>query len=625
MKHVPLVLATLLLLLMAVLVGGSIRHESITVDEVAHIGAGVSYLQKLDLRMNQEHPALPKILAALPLVIRGVRADYSSVAWTFSASTWGNLLGEWPWGNSVALLWNDPYSTVFWARVPMLLLTVLLGAFVYRYAAQLGGPWGGVLCLAAYASTPAFIVFGPLVLTDIPVALFVLLTIWAFANLWREPSRKNTIAMGLCFAAAVLSKYSAGALLFCFLAFRLSLRWWPLPGVPAERDELRAWRKLRGRAMWRGVLVAAIAVYVFYLFFSWNQPTDSLQMLGHGTPALLLRRLLMPAWVYLRGLAVFMLSSQRPTYLLGHGYPHGKWFFFPIVFLLKSTLAFLLMLALAIPLAWFGRRKLQPASAIPAEYAFHWRLTWISLMVFTFFCLVSPMTISIRHFTTPILLIILLLAPVPRILRSLRESGWKLARPLMAGYALLAVISLAAIYTHYPHFMPFVNRLGLGQPNYWLMSDSNLDWNQALPDVEQFVQQRRIPHVLVDPYAFIDPSVYVPQAQFWDCQAPSGRRGTMGGGVSGDGGRQCELRMAVALSALGARRGQHVRFPIARRDSARRRSTRAASTGTAAQLCRHADGRPDTTHAVREGPQPVAGHHGRPDGAFPRNAGETKG
>ena len=79
MKTVPPVLATLLLLLMAVMVGGSIRHESVTVDEVAHIGAGVSYLQKLDLRMNQEHPALPKILAALPLVIRGVRADYSNV------------------------------------------------------------------------------------------------------------------------------------------------------------------------------------------------------------------------------------------------------------------------------------------------------------------------------------------------------------------------------------------------------------------------------------------------------------------------------------------------------------------------------------------------------------------
>ena len=521
MKHIPLALATILLLLMALLVGGAMRRESITVDEVAHLGAGVSYLQKLDLRMNQEHPALPKILAALPLVIRGVHTDYSNVSWSFSASTFGNMLGEWSWGNSVALLWNEPASTVFWARVPMLTLTLLLGLLVYRRAARIGGPWGGLLCLAAYISTPAFIVFGPLVLTDIPVALFVLLTIWSFADLWREPSPHNVAVMGFFLAAAVLSKYSAGALLFCFLAFRLSLRWLPLPDVPADRQELRLWRRLRARAMWKGAFVAAVAVYAVYLIFSWNQPSDSLQILGHSGPALILRRLLMPAWLYLRGLAIFAFSSQRPTYLLGHSYPQGRWFFFPIVFLLKSTLAFLLMLTLAIPVAWMGRNKLKPASLIPAEYAFHWRLIWISLLLFTLSCLISPMTISIRHFTIPILLMILLLAPVPRVLELLWERGWAPARALLTTYALLAVISVATIYSHYPYFMPFVNYLGFGQPNYWLMSDSNLDWNQALPEVRQFVQQRGIKHVLVDPYAFIDPAAYVPQAQFWDCQTPT--------------------------------------------------------------------------------------------------------
>lgn len=68
------VLAVALLVLMAVLAGGAALRESVTFDEVAHIGAGVSYLQKFDLRLNEEHPPLPKILAALPLVVRGTRA-----------------------------------------------------------------------------------------------------------------------------------------------------------------------------------------------------------------------------------------------------------------------------------------------------------------------------------------------------------------------------------------------------------------------------------------------------------------------------------------------------------------------------------------------------------------------
>jgi hypothetical protein len=51
--------------------------------KLAHIGAGVSYW-KLDLRMNPEHPPLVKLLAAAPLVARGVHVDYAGHIWTWS-------------------------------------------------------------------------------------------------------------------------------------------------------------------------------------------------------------------------------------------------------------------------------------------------------------------------------------------------------------------------------------------------------------------------------------------------------------------------------------------------------------------------------------------------------------
>src|ERR1700681_4419984 len=153
------VLATVaaLLALMAVLSGGAARRESVTVDEVAHIGAGVSYLQKLDMRMNEEHPPLPKALAAIPLVLRGVHADYSHVSWTFSNKMFNAFLGEWVFGHWVIMRWNDPYSTLLWARAPMLLLTLLLGLAIYVYGSRVGNTWGGLLCLCVYASMPAFL------------------------------------------------------------------------------------------------------------------------------------------------------------------------------------------------------------------------------------------------------------------------------------------------------------------------------------------------------------------------------------------------------------------------------------------------------------------------------------
>jgi len=539
------VLAVLLLALMAFLSGGAVRRESITVDEVAHIGAGVSYLQKLDLRMNPEHPPLPKILAALPLVLRGVRADYSDLSWNFSAHGFGMMLGEWPWGHSLALRWNDPYSTVWWARVPMLLLTLLLGVFVYRYASQLGGAWGGLLCLTAFVTTPTFLVFGPLVLTDVAVTFFVLLTLWSFVELWRNPSRETLIPFGLLLGASFLSKFSSGILFFCFLAFRVSLRLAPFKEMPKDPAELRAWRLLRGRYMWKGVAIAALTVYAVYFILSWNQPSDALGFLGHGSASLVLRRLLMPPFLYLRGLVFFALSSSRPTHLLGHDYPHGVWFYFPVMFALKSTLAFLLMLVLAIPVALVTRRKLalqrnekvpgrQDGAAItPDEMKYHWRAVWVFLLVFVAFCVLSRLTMSIRHFTIPIALLILLLAPVPRALQLLRENGWAAARVAMGLYALLALLSLIAVIRTYPYYMPFLNSLSFGRPAYTLVNDSNLDWNQALPEVNRFVHERGLSHVLLDEYGFLDPTVYVPQGQFWNCQMATPADGGQWAVVSG--------------------------------------------------------------------------------------------
>lgn len=60
------VAAGVLLTFMVVPAGGAALRESVTVDEVAHIGAGLSYLQRLDLRLNEERPPLPNVLAALP-------------------------------------------------------------------------------------------------------------------------------------------------------------------------------------------------------------------------------------------------------------------------------------------------------------------------------------------------------------------------------------------------------------------------------------------------------------------------------------------------------------------------------------------------------------------------------
>jgi hypothetical protein len=506
---------------MALLAGGAARRESVTFDEVAHIGAGVSYLQKLDMRMNEEHPPLAKVLAALPLVVRGVRADYSNVSWTFSAGLFKQYLGEWIFGHWLITKWNDPVATVFWARIPMLGLALVLGIVLFVYGSHLGDPWGGLLCLCAYATMPAMLAFGPLVLTDITITLFAVLTMWAFASMWQSPSRGTVLRFGLALGGALLSKFSAGILFFCFAAFILSLRWRPAPEQPADKKELRAWRRTRWWCLTKGTFFASLITYGVYFVLSWNEPTDSLSFIGHNAVALLLRRLLMPPWIFLRGLALFALTGKPHTFILGRAYPHGVWYYFPLLVLLKSTLGFLLLLLLALLISLAAKLRPVQLEVIPKGWELHWRAVWIFLVVFAGTCMLSPFQISIRHFSVPLVLLVLLLAPLPCTLDSLRRSGWPAARIGIWVTVALAIASVATAVRAYPYYLPFFNSLSAGHPGYTLVSDSNLDWNQALPEVENFVHQRGLQHVLVDEYGFSELTVYIPEAQFWNCQEPA--------------------------------------------------------------------------------------------------------
>ena len=517
------VYATVVLLLafMALLSGGAARRESVTIDEVAHIGAGVSYLQKLDLRMNEEHPPLAKVVAALPLVLRGVHADYSHLSWTFSANIFQEFLGDYVFGHWLLIRWNDPYSTVWWARVPMLLLTLLLGLAIYVFGSRLGDTWGGLLCLCVYVSMPAFLAFGPLVLTDVAIALFWVLAVWQLPEMWRSPSRGTVVKFGLTLAGAFLSKFSSGLLFFVFIGFALSLRWCAVPEQPTEKAARRAWRRRAWRNLAKATLWAALFVYLFYFVFSWHQPTDSFSIIPHFPASLFLRRLLMPLWLYLQGLILFALSAgSRPTYILGHAYSHGVWFYFPVLFVLKSPLAFLLLLLLAAAIAiLLKRRSAGQLSAIPSGMELHWRAVWVSLVVFVAVCMLNRLDISIRHFSIALALLVLLLAPLPRMFQSL--SNWRGARAgVWVTIALAAASPITAVWA-YPNYFPFLNVLSMGRPGYLLVNDSNLDWNHALPEVESFVQQRGLNQVLLDEYGFSDPTAYVPQAQFWSCQEAS--------------------------------------------------------------------------------------------------------
>ncbi len=514
--------ALALLAVMAALAGGAALRESPTFDEIPHIGAGLSYADRLDTRFNPEHPPLEKLLSGVFMKLGSVRADYGSPQWTLGATLPASFLCEWTFGDWVLFHWNDPHKVLFWARLPLLLITLVLGWTIYWMATRLGGPWAGFLCLSLYITTPTFLTFGPLVLTDIPITLFALLIVWSFANLWRDPSPATTWRFAFCVAGGMLTKFSVLLVLVASLIAALSTRWAPLPaatGEPTERAERRVWRRRRWFATWKGIATGLVLTYLFDLCVSWNQPTG---MLAQQIPAAALRRLLMPVVNSLVG-AFFILAPNRPSvFLMGHSYPHGTWLFFPVLFLVKSIPVFLVFLCAALALGiWLRTSNPRLTSPLPARYQLHWRFLWVALCVYAAVCLLIKLDVSIRHFTIPIALSILLVAPLPRLIDSLAVVGPRMPRIAGALAAVLALDAIVVAVSNYPWFMPYHNVLAGNRPGYELFGDSNLDWNQGLFALEDFVRAHGLRRIPLDFYGSSEPEPVVPQAQIWDCQAPA--------------------------------------------------------------------------------------------------------
>jgi hypothetical protein len=168
-----------------------------------------------------------------------------------------------------------------------------------------------------------------------------------------------------------------------------------------------------------------------------------------------------------------------------------------------------------------AKTRLRGRAAIADGKEMEWRSIWVSLVVFVGVCMLNRLDISIRHFLIALALIVLLLAPLPRMLSLLKE--WY---PLTArvGSWLTVALVLASFVTAvrvYPNYIPYFNIFGMGRPAYTLANDSNVDWNQSLPQVESFVRERGLNQVLLDEYGFSEPTAYVPQAVLWDCQQPA--------------------------------------------------------------------------------------------------------
>lgn len=494
MKQFPQILAIILIVIMITLAVVSLRQESATMDEVAHIPAGYSYLSQKDYRLNPEHPPLLKDLSAIPLVfIEEIKFPHHLYSWTTKVN------GQWDFGfNFLYNSDNDADKIIFWSRLPMLLLLIALGFFIYRWTKELYGKWPALLATFFFAFSPTFIAHGRYVTTDVGAAVAFFIATYYFIKWIKKPENSSLILAGIFFGLAQLIKFS----LFLLVPyFGLLLLIWIII------NKKRFWKYI-----WKFILILIIGyilVYPIYLFHVFGYPhqkqiSDTDFIASHFPFKAIHKPLvwmanqpvLRPYAHYFLGLfMVFQRATGgNTTYFLGEVTNKGWHSYFPIVYAIKTPLVLHILTIIALLfLAWqikkpFWKKLFSRILQSLKNHFPEWAML-IFLIVYWGFTLKSNLNIGVRHIlpTFPFVYI-LVSGQVKRIfsfLKGKKFSGiWVLAFGFLILWYMLSSLSI------FPYYLTHFNELVGGSKNgYIYVTDSNLDWGQDLKRLKKWIDK----------------------------------------------------------------------------------------------------------------------------------------
>src|SRR5258705_7042256 len=148
-----------LLLLMAMNMLGAIARKGITNDEIVHIPAGYYHLVAGDFQLNNEHPPLIKMWAALPLLF--IQPNESPPTAEEKQGVYGTL--TWSYEDRFWQANRREFETIlFSARLMMIVLAVGLGILTFAFTRSLFGPRAAGVAVALYTLEPTLLCPGRL-------------------------------------------------------------------------------------------------------------------------------------------------------------------------------------------------------------------------------------------------------------------------------------------------------------------------------------------------------------------------------------------------------------------------------------------------------------------------------
>jgi len=485
----------------------SMKDDSATTDEIIHIPAGYTYLTTQEYRLNPEHPPLIKDLAALPLLFLDLRVPYDDPSWTEDVKN-QKVFGElFLYG-----LGNNPDEILFWTRIPMVGLLILLGLFLFYWARALGGISAGLGVLSLFTFSPTFLAHGRLVATDVGATLGIVAATYWYLRLLYQPSYLRALFAALSLSVALLFKFSTFVLVPYFIVLTvLYLVLFPrdVPRPPILRYVMFC--------ILTGVLVVIFISGIYWVHIL-NYPIEQqlrdaklnlsrfylmdFERISFEIPKSSFLRSL---WQYLLGLLLIIARAghDQIRYFLGElHWSRDLWYYFPVLYLVKVPLALHILSVIALSSFLPLKNKLHrilKGGISPCWLFEHFTQVAMTLFVILYIgiALQSSLTIGVRHLLPvfPFLYILLVLG-IQKWILEVRFPSLALKASILGGLMGWYIFSSVSAF---PYYISYYNELAGGIENgYKVAVDSNYDWGQDLKRLKQWVDSRDIKRIYVD-------------------------------------------------------------------------------------------------------------------------------
>jgi hypothetical protein len=460
------------------------RANTITWDEPDHIYSGYMSWHG-DFGLNPEHPPLVKFVATVPLLPMQLNVP---------------VLQDRPYrlqavlGGRDFIFHNDADKMVFRAQMAASIFTLLLLVIAFLTAQEMFGTSAGFLGLGLLVFDPTLLAHGALVTTDAAQTCFLLASIYAFYRYVQLPSAGRLMTTALAAGLALASKHSAVLvfpMLFILAGIEIFRRELPDSGSQLSLGE-RTMGKRAARYAKALVIIGLMSVAILWAAYGFryaargnglqlNPPMEAqLAKVPSPTQAKVLHEfarfhLLPESYIY--GFAHVLFSADDfNSYLFGKSYPHAVWFYFPVAMLVKSSLTFLILLAISVWVIASGRLQKR------REVMF----LLIPPLIYLAVSMKGGMNIGIRHILPVyIFLAILIAGAVSTLLRNSRR--WRYV------IVLLLVFQAISVTRAFPNCIGYANEAFGGPKNVWrYVSDSSADWAQQLHAVKRYTDERHI-------------------------------------------------------------------------------------------------------------------------------------